>query len=82
MKNLFNNFKKEGPKIIANKNINFNNIFNKKIKIKIKVIFLIIVNNKIDQVVAKAIRLSQIILLILSEVKKNGEPKFKYYLKY
>ena len=34
MKNLFNNFKKEEPKIIANKNINFNNIFNKKNKNK------------------------------------------------
>ena len=35
MKNLFNNAQKEEPKIPANKNINFNNIFNKKNKNKI-----------------------------------------------
>ena len=39
-------------------------------KIKIKVIFLIIVNNKIAQSAAKAIILNQIILLILSPQKK------------
>ena len=45
-------------------------------KIKIKVIFLIIVNNnnKIAQVVAKAIRLNQIILLIITLVKKMVSP--------
>ena len=52
---------------------------------------MIIVNNKIAQVVAKAIRLNQIILLILTPAKKmvkndcvffTFEPKFKYYLKY
>ena len=64
--------KKLEPKIPANKNINFNNIFNKQIKIK--VIFLIIVNNKIAQVVAKAIRLNQIILLIITLVKKMVSP--------
>jgi len=35
MKNLFNNAQKEEPKIKTNKNINFNNIFNKKNKNKI-----------------------------------------------
>ena len=34
MKNLFNNVQKKEPKITANKNINFNNIFNKKNKSK------------------------------------------------
>ena len=34
MNNLFNNIQKEEPKIPTNKNINFNNIFNKKYKNK------------------------------------------------
>ena len=34
MNNLFNNVQKEEPKIPANKNINFYNIFNKKNKNK------------------------------------------------
>lgn len=59
--------------------------------IKIKVMFLIIVNTKIARVAVKAIRLNQIILLILTPVKKmvkndcvffSFEPKFKYNLKY
>lgn len=89
MNNLFNNIQKEEPKIPTNKNINFNNIFNKKYKNKSYVFDYSQHQN--TRVAAKAIRLNQIILLILTPVKKmvkndcvffSFEPKFKYNLKY
>ena len=74
--------KKWKPKIPANKNINFNNIFNKKNKNKI---YIFDQSQQQQQNRSSSIKSHQIkpnYSIHTNSSKKNGEPKFKYYFKY